>query len=224
MAGHGGYREGAGGKFVTDDYSGEAAELAGQVGQDLTDLQKRFIELYLIHLNASRAAREAGYSETTAGSIGYEVLRHPAVAAAIEKAQAERSARTKITQDRVLLEIGRIAFADPRKIFSWGPGGVVIQDSSTLSEDDAAIVTEASQTAGRDGKTIKIKLADKTAALTLAGKHLGMFTDKFEHVVSDARAFEIVGQAAAEAGLTEEQAKALFDAMRNRIAESANPR
>ncbi len=46
--------------------------------QQLTQKQKRFIDEYLIDLNAARAARAAGYSEKTAEKIGSENLHKPA--------------------------------------------------------------------------------------------------------------------------------------------------
>lgn len=50
----------------------------------LTGKQRVFVERYLTHWNASRAAREAKYSEKTAATIGYENLRKPEIQAAIE--------------------------------------------------------------------------------------------------------------------------------------------
>jgi hypothetical protein len=50
----------------------------------LTAKQHTFIECYVQHWNASRAAREAGYSEKTAGQQGYENLKKPEIAREIE--------------------------------------------------------------------------------------------------------------------------------------------
>lgn len=54
---------------------------------DLTDKQQRFVDEYLIDLNATQAAIRAGYSEKTADSIGLQLLRKTQVAEAIEEAQ-----------------------------------------------------------------------------------------------------------------------------------------
>lgn len=43
----------------------------------LNERQKRFCEEYVKHLNASKAARDVGYSHDTAYSIGWENLRKP---------------------------------------------------------------------------------------------------------------------------------------------------
>jgi phage terminase small subunit len=68
----------------------------------MTPKQTHFVDEYLIDLNATQAAIRAGYSVTTAASIGQENLTKPEIAHAIAEAQAARVTRTRITQDVVL--------------------------------------------------------------------------------------------------------------------------
>lgn len=75
----------------------------------LTAKQKRFVEEYLIDLNATQAAIRAGYSKKTAGSIGEENLKKPEIASAIFSAQRSREQRTGITQDWALERLKREA-------------------------------------------------------------------------------------------------------------------
>lgn len=63
-------------------------------------------------LNATKAAIRAGYSERTAEVIGYENLRKPQIQEAIQAAIEKRSERTEITQDKVVAELGKVAFAE----------------------------------------------------------------------------------------------------------------
>lgn len=51
----------------------------------LTDKQERFCALYVQTWNATRAATEAGYSESSAYSIGWENLRKPEIATRINE-------------------------------------------------------------------------------------------------------------------------------------------
>lgn len=146
----------------------------------LTAKQKRFVDEYLVDLNATQAAIRAGYSAKRADAIGYENLRKPVIAAAIGEMQMKRAERTGITQDRVLNELARVAFGDPRKVMSWGPRGVTLINSTTLTDDEAAMVSEASETITAGGGSVKLKLNDKLRALEMLGRHLGMFTDKME--------------------------------------------
>lgn len=64
---------------------------------------------YLVDLNATQAAIRAGYSEKTAGKIGFENLQKPEIQAAIKDAIVDREKRTHINQDFVLSELYKIA-------------------------------------------------------------------------------------------------------------------
>lgn len=142
--------------------------------------QQRFVEEYLIDLNATQAAIRAGYSAKTATSQANRMLTFVDIQNAIAKAKNRRSKKTEVTQERVLLELARIAFGDNRKLMTWGPGGVALRSSTELSDDDAALVSEVSETITDKGSNIKIKTNDKMKALELLGRHLGMYREKME--------------------------------------------
>ncbi len=74
----------------------------------LTPKQHRFVEEYLIDLNATKAAGRARYSEKTARQIGSENLSKPAIQEAIAKAKIERSEATKIDAEYVLRRLHQI--------------------------------------------------------------------------------------------------------------------
>jgi phage terminase small subunit len=166
----------------------------GVLSMALTAKQRRFVEEYLVDLNATQAAIRAGYSSKTAASIGEENLRKPDIAKAVQEAQEARSKRTKITQDMVLAELAKIGFSDIRKVMRWGETivridtdddgqeverpyhGIALIDSSEIDDSTAAAIAEVSE--GREG--LKIKMHDKKGALVDIGRHLGMFKDKVE--------------------------------------------
>jgi len=52
---------------------------------DLSERQMAFVENFVAHGNASRAAREAGYSDSTSKQIGYNLLLKPRIAEAIRR-------------------------------------------------------------------------------------------------------------------------------------------
>ncbi len=64
--------------------------------------QERFVDEYLIDLNATQAAIRAGYSPKSARQIGDENLSKPVIAAAVAKAKQDRSEATKIDAEWVL--------------------------------------------------------------------------------------------------------------------------
>lgn len=159
----------------------------------LNDKQRRFVDEYLIDLNATQAAVRAGYSVKTACKIGSENLSKPDIQAVIQKAMDKRASKTEITAARVLTELAKIGFADIRKAVNWRANvtamvededgsprmavtnEVCLIDSDKIDDETAAAISEISQTA-QGG--LKVKLHDKQAALVNLGRHLGIFTDK----------------------------------------------
>lgn len=137
---------------------------------------ERFVEEYLIDLNATQAAIRAGYSPKTAKEQASRLLSNVNISAAIDKAIAERSKRTGINQDRVLLELARIGFAKITDIID--PTTAKIKQDA--SEDDLACIQSVKIKPNEFGVEREVRLCDKKAALELLGKHLGMFKDKLE--------------------------------------------
>lgn len=157
----------------------------------LTPRQQAFVREYLIDLNATQAATRAGYSAKTAEQQGARLLGYAKVATAIQSAKKARAERTDVTADRVVLELARVAFGDPRNVMTWGPSGVILKDSADLTDDQVALVAEVSQTTTKDGGSIRAKTNDKLKALELLGKHLGMFVDRQEMTGKDGKPIEM---------------------------------
>ena len=145
----------------------------------LSPKQKLFVEAYLQTLNATEAARRAGYSEPNSNYAN--VLRNPLVWSVIEERMAERRAQNPHLEQRILEELCRIAFADPRDLMRWGPDGVELRPSDELDAAQAAAVDEVCE--GRGG-VIRLKKNDKVKALELLGRHLGLFADRLHAEVS----------------------------------------
>lgn len=152
----------------------------------LTPKQEAFVREYLIDLNATQAAARAGYSARTANEQGCRLLANVSVRSAIEAEKAKRSERTEITADRVLQELARIAFFDPRRMFNENGEPKAITE---LDDDTAAVVAgldvmEEFEGHGEDRVSVgfvkKWKLSDKGSALSLAMRHLGMLNDKLD--------------------------------------------
>ncbi|MFQ1014826.1 terminase small subunit [Avibacterium paragallinarum] len=139
-------------------------------GRGLTDKQKRFVEEYLIDLNATQAAIRAGYSKNRASELGYQLLQKTTVQQAIEAAQNKRAERVQITQDdviRMLLE--NIEVASGKK--------AVIKTEIRKSEDGELV--------GDDVAQFVYESSSVNKALELLGKHLGMFSQKVDLTSSD---------------------------------------
>lgn len=151
----------------------------------MTPKQALFVAEYLIDGNATRAARTAGYSAKTANRTASENLSKPDIAAAIATAQAKRLDKVGITAERVLREMGRLAFSDVTRLFQ--PDGSLKPLHELSAEDSACIASlevvkkNAEAGDGHTDKVHKIRVWDKSKNLELLAKHLGMFVDKVEH-------------------------------------------
>ena len=155
----------------------------------MTDAQKRFCDEYLIDLNATRAYKVA-YSrckkDETANVNGSKLLRNTKVQEYIAERMKEREQRTEITQDMVIKELAKIAFLDIRKLYTENGQlkNIADIDSETAGAISSLETLEEYEGYGDDrekiGDTQKVKLLDKTKALELLGRHLGIFNDKID--------------------------------------------
>lgn len=143
----------------------------------MTRKQERFVEEYLVDLNATQAAIRAGYSPATAKDIGCENLAKPNIRARIDTAMAELSRRTGVNQERVIRELARVAFVNAADVIDFDTATI----RSGAARDDTAAVASVKvktiPTMDGEGVEREIRIADKLKALELLGKHFGMFTD-----------------------------------------------
>lgn len=151
----------------------------------LSEKQKRFVDEYLVNLNATQAAIRAGYSERSAETIGYENLRKPQIAAEIAKRQTNLQKKLGITQERVLNELAAIAFANAADFVQIDREGMFcITPTCDLAEDKRRALATIKN--GRNG--VEIKTHDKVRALEMLGKHLGLFRENAETDIEDVAA------------------------------------
>lgn len=159
----------------------------------LTELNKRFVDEYLIDpSNAKAAYMRAGYEATghSAEVNSSKLLQMPHIQEYMQLRMEDRITRTEITQDRVLQELAKIGFADitdylkvdgqdyQAKDIDGNPVTrraqyVDIFETGNIDRNKLAAISEIKQT--KEG--IAIKLHDKVAALEKIGRHLGMFKD-----------------------------------------------
>ena len=143
----------------------------------------RFVNEYLIDLNATQAAIRAGYSKKTAKVTGAENLTKPDIQAFLSERMKARERRTEITQDRVLAEYAKLAFLDPRRFYDEHGA---LKPVHLLDADVAAALVGVDVVDSFDKEseavttTKKIKFVDKKGALDSVARHLGMFVDRRE--------------------------------------------
>jgi len=153
----------------------------------LTPKRQRFVREYLIDLNATKAAERAGYSKRSAYTEGSRLLENAEIQAEVTRLRKAQLEKIEITAERVLQEIAKMAFFDPRKLFDAEGKPIPIQDLDDVTA--ASIAGLDVSTAKLDevvtAAVLKYKLADKRANLELLGRNLRLFTDKIVHEVTD---------------------------------------
>lgn len=146
----------------------------------LTKKQRTFIDEYLIDLNATQSAIRAGYSVSTACEQGARLLANVKVQEEIAKKMAERSRRTGINQDRVVIELARLALINASDVINTKDASI----KENATEDDLACIQsiKVKTSTSKKGKITEreVRLTDKMKALELLGKHLGMWNDKVD--------------------------------------------
>ena len=138
----------------------------------LTARQQRFVDEYMLDLNATRAAIRAGYSARNADKIGPELLGKTRVREAVSEMMAERSRRTGVSAGRVVEELAKIAFANIADVAGYGGGAAARDDTAAIQ---SAWFRRTCAEGGGETEESEIRLHDKIRALELLGRHIGMF-------------------------------------------------
>lgn len=164
----------------------------------LTAKQQAFVAQYLVDKNATAAAVRAGYSEKTAAKIASNLMKKPAVRAAVDSAVAKQLERVEVSADEILAGLKRVAFFDIAEAYEeTGKGDERGENRMRSVRDMPRDVRDA--LAGIDvhydgkdepGYVVKLKVDGRLKALELLGKYRKLFTEKVEH--SGAVSVEIV--------------------------------
>lgn len=109
----------------------------GQRG--LTDRQQRFVEEYMVDLNCNRAARRAGYSPNIVSSQAM-LMGTPHVRAAIEAQLALRADLTRLDAERVIAELGKLAFSNMLDYLAIDEHGAPRIDLTALSREHGSAI------------------------------------------------------------------------------------
>ena len=137
----------------------------------LSERQSRFADEFLRDLDASAAARRAGYAPRSAPYLATKLRRYPGVAARIEAGIAQRLGAIRATADRVLAEYARIAFADIGRIADWDAKKLRLKPKQRMACADSAAIERIG--AGRAVR-LRVTLYDKVYALDALARHLGL--------------------------------------------------
>lgn len=144
---------------------------------------------YLIDLNQTHAAIRTGYSAKTVNEQAARLFANVSIRARVDELLAECSKRTGVTADRVVRDLARIAFLDPTRLADMDRA--TIRDDAT--EDDRAAIASVKLKSGDDFTEREVKFADKTKALEMLGRHLGMFKDDISLSITAPKILDDIG-------------------------------
>ncbi len=152
---------------------------------NLTPKQERFVEEYLIDLNATQAYIRAGYTvknDETASVMASRLLGNDKVQTIIQEALRARQERTQIDADYVLKRLVEIDQMDVLDIMDDDGNVKPLRDWPKIWRQYISNIETISMDDG-EGWLKKIKWPDKVKNLELLGKHVavGAFKDKIEH-------------------------------------------
>lgn len=138
--------------------------------KSLNAKQQRFVQEYLVDLNATQAAIRAGYSEKTARSIASELLTKPDIQAAVTDGKQKISQKTGLSVQWVLERLSSVAER-------------CLQCEQVLDRKGDPVYVETPN--GEEAVAFTFQAGAANRALELLGKHLGMFVEKVEHTGKD---------------------------------------
>lgn len=148
----------------------------------MTGKMELFCEHYAKVLNASEAARLAGYATSRTGEHGYQLLQKAPIQKRIAELTAKVAKKIHISTDMLIEELWNIASFDIGEIFnddgSLKPIGEI---PKKIRKAISGIDTYKDFTEGVEiGETKKIKSWDKLKAIELIGRYKGIWIDKVQ--------------------------------------------
>lgn len=176
----------------------------------LTNKQEVFINEYLKCWNATQAAKNAGYSEKTAYSIGQENLKKPEIASHIR----ERIEANAMSADEVLARLGAQARGDFGDLVD--PSTMTLDWNKASKRGSTKLIKKLKQTvitAGEDRQTeiFEFEMYDAQAALVHIGKQLGLFVNRTELTGKDGKPIQTQSKVTLLSELSDDELDRIID-------------
>lgn len=162
---------------------------------ELPARQREFVRHYLLHRNASRAMREAGYESKNQNVDSSKLLAKPSIQQIIEENERYLQKKFDITQDAIIQELALLGFARSSDVFEWDDKGevkLIPQDRmndrglayiDSIKIERGTVTTKNEKTGEEKVETyisdMKITTLgkEKKGALELVGRAIGMWKE-----------------------------------------------
>ncbi|KAA6300978.1 MAG: hypothetical protein EZS26_002870 [Candidatus Ordinivivax streblomastigis] len=143
--------------------------------QALTPRQERFCYEYLLHLNATKAAINAKYSEKTARKTGSRLLKNDNVRERINYLKNNLAEIAGISVLRILKEHEKMAFCEIGQLRN---GWMNLKKFEKLTPEQRATIQEVITRKTKHGKEVKIKIYNKQKSLESISAIIGLYNQK----------------------------------------------
>ncbi len=165
------------------DWTGQEAQFAAQLLQH-GDVARAWAKAFDMTDSGGRKP-----NRMTCLTQGELLASKPYVKDYVDYVRAKIKENMEPTKGRILEELSALAFSNQADFVVIQEDGSAYTDLSSLTREQMAAIQEISVDTYMDGrgedavpvKSVKIKLAPKTAALELLGKNQRMWTDVLEH-------------------------------------------
>lgn len=183
-----------------------------------------FCNEYLLDFKVGKAYTRAGYKSNFPSIAGHDLLKDPNIRRYIDERMKELVDPLRISQERIVNELALLGFANIQDyIVIDKTTGYAYIDLTSMSREEAAAITEFSvddMSEGRgeekrDFKRLKIKLADKRAALVDLAKYVGGYKEASSMELTGANGGPVKTEVTRQpledlSGLTDEQLAARY--------------
>ena len=142
------------------------------------DKHERFCHEYLVDYNATQAAIRCGYSADTAAQQASRLLSDVKIRARTDELMEQMNREivhgAKVTKERVIQEMARMALFDPRKLYDVHGNALRPHE---LDDDTAAAVTSFTKKWSKHGVDEEYKVNPKGAMVKALGEYFNIFED-----------------------------------------------
>jgi len=156
----------------------------------MTPLQQRFVEEFILDLNATAAIIRAGSKSARPQEAASEMLRNPEVAQAIAREILHHNQSTGITVEWWVERVSLMARANIAEIL--GDDTKLFPPAEWPKAFRLGMVTQLSRRvpADEDDGSFKVRLANKVRLLRLIGRHKGLWSEGRKRIGSSIGSFE----------------------------------
>lgn len=152
----------------------------GEITEKRRASEDRFVDEYCKDFNGTQAAIRAGFSAKTAHVQYAKLLKIPRIQQLITDRRKSLAIVARMSQEQWVKRLEYLSRANIKKLVQWDKDGHTLQvkASEEMTDQEAWLISEISQSKGKYGDSLKIKLTDKLSALIELGKALGYYPKK----------------------------------------------